>query len=171
MKMTLEEFLDDMEVIGDEKETQKNCLDALEGYYWKNGPRCPFCGEERRATKLKLRKHRGFSLYQCKNKKCRKQFNVFTKTPFFYKYRHLVNWFKIYWYHRARKPIKEMVKEVGMSSREVKARIAAIEMLKRRKAGHVLWVARNLWVKKKNKRRELESHIIEVRRFKHEGDF
>jgi len=119
-------------------------IKVVEIYHWKNHfltgavkiellPFCPYC-KSKKVCKLRIQVTP--RRFQCND--CRKQFNVFTKTPFYRSKADLLLWFHIYWYKKNGKTVKEISKLFKKRTRDIENVLEKLEVEDREIAGHYI---------------------------------
>ena len=108
-------------------EREEDIIKAIEIYHWKDHfpsgafkrdllPFCPHC-RSKDVHRLKTRTHP--RRFQCNE--CRKQFNVFTKTPFYRSKTDLVLWFHVDWHKKNEKTIDEISTHFNKRKRDIES--------------------------------------------------
>jgi transposase-like protein len=97
-------------------------------------PKCPSC-ECSNVTEIRPKKMP--ILYQCNNKECRKQFNLFTGTDFCCTHIPLKIWFEAYLYWKRGYRGIELAKKIGLINKYAKMLEKKIDKIDLKTGGHL----------------------------------
>lgn len=138
-----------------EFKNDQSFIRAIEVYYWggvnkrntnrkRLQPYCPHCKSSFvKCINLKYHRH----LYQCNNKNCRAQFNVFTDTPFYRSKVLCKKWFYIYWYYKKEFKVNNIVYKMELKKRDVDSIIKKLQKKDEEIKGEYIWQIRNNYLK------------------------